>query len=91
MDDTLQKSIDAYSASLDAALIAYMEADDISPFDSHCERHGIAMPSNGDVKKCAIMKIVTGRINLPMDVRSRAKKWLCERGFQSEDDGDVTY
>lgn len=37
----------------------------------------------------AMHEAITAALSLPMEYRSKSKKWLHDRGFKSLDDGDV--
>lgn len=90
-DDTSYTPFTDYYESMDAAIIAYVNGDEV-PFDEHIERFGLGSKDriNPLAKRCAVMKTATARKCLPLDIRKKAKKWLTENGFQSRDDGELT-
>jgi hypothetical protein len=78
----------AYNQSLEDALLAYMQGDE-DQFVSHCKRYDVSLPENELARRGAVMKTITAKTNLPIEIRRQAKQWLTDRGFQSWDDGDV--
>jgi hypothetical protein len=86
----MMAELKAYNESLDIALEDYMSGDGTS-FEEHCDKWGLSdkIPNHPLAKHGAIMKMVTARTSLPMEIRRKAKVWLVENGFRSWDDGDV--
>ncbi len=87
---SVASKIATYNASLDAALIAWMNGES-QPFERHLDAFDLRgkWPSHELARQGAIHKLVTSRTTLPMVLRSRAKEWLLEHSFSSHDDGDV--
>lgn len=77
-----------YMESLDAALTAFVRDGDDAPMFEHCTVYGLTVQT-GQVWPVSLYKVATARKSLPMDIRSRAKRWLLEHGFKPLDDGDV--
>jgi hypothetical protein len=93
MSTASEPSLSDYFASLDPALIEFVMHDNDGPIKRHMamypDAHSRAMSADSAVFKCALFKAATGRRALPMEVRSKAKRYLIEHGWQSWDDGDV--
>ncbi len=82
--------IEEYNNSFDAALLAWAKERDTRPLVGHLIKYGLpALPSDRLTAEGAVMKMITARTALPMDVRSKAKAWLVARHLQPMDDGDV--
>lgn len=64
--------------SMDAALIR-----------SYMREAGAPIPQDEEVFWGSVHKARTALTSLPLEERSKSKKWLQERGWQSLDDGDV--
>lgn len=90
-DNTPHTPFADYYESLDAAIIAYVNGNEV-PFNEHVERFNLhsRVPNDPLAKRCAVMKMATSRNFLPLEVRTAAKRWLAENGFQSWDDGELT-
>lgn len=79
----------SYLAELDAAIIAYVNDGDETQVVALVMKHGLRLSSDPLTRRGTLMKVATGRPSLPMEIRSKAKRWLTENGFHSLDDGDV--
>lgn len=85
---TQQQLAQQYTAEMVVAVTAWMEGDK-QPFRDHCRKYSIPMPSDETVLHASICKCVTGNAQFPMEMRTRAKRWLLEKGLSAFDDGDV--
>lgn len=86
----MSTELEEYNKSLDHALTKYMEGDE-RPINRHIRRFDLwaKFPNDPHIRKCALMKAVTGRTGIRKELRALAKQWLLEHGYQSWDDGDI--
>jgi len=88
MSDTTTE-IAEYHASLDAALTKFMQTGSTDAVVLHAHRWGVDVPSDPETLRVALLKGVSARTTLPMEMRTRAKRELMKGGFRPWDDGDV--
>ena len=77
-----------YVESLDTALLAFM-AGDGAKIKEHKARYDIPTHPNAAVERLSLLKAVTAKRTLPLDVRRQAKIELEAAGMKSLDDGDL--
>lgn len=83
-----QQELDQYQAEMISAVSAYMDGDS-KPFIEHCKKYSIPAVTDELVLRGSICKCVTGNASFPMEMRTRAKRWLLKNKLSSFDDGDV--
>lgn len=78
--------MEAFKRDREQALLS-MDEQTIRAYLYHY--NGNAGPTDSTVFWCGIHKARTALRTLPMDERSKSKRWLLARGFRPEDDGEV--
>lgn len=88
MQSTPAITIEQYTNEMVTAAAAFMNGDK-RPFLDHCLKYSVALPRDEVVLMATVCKCVTGNTKFPMEMRSRAKRWLLEHKLMPFDDGDV--
>lgn len=87
---TYEETLLVYHAEMKTALMAFMDGD-MATFEKW--RYRWPNPEidgmSSEVIQAGVHKAVTGTVDMPMEYRIRAKRWLLDRGMESQDDGDV--
>lgn len=81
-------AIEAYTAEFVAVASAWMNGH-TQPYLDHCRLYSIYISDSQLVRHATICKAVTGNVRFPMEIRTRAKRWLLAHHMQPFDDGDV--
>lgn len=90
----IEIEIEEYFKVLDKALLAYISGDE-KPFVDHVKRYKDHLAycydnlDDKELTEASVMKAITGRTSIPINIRKKAKAYLNSKGLGSFDDGDL--
>lgn len=88
MDEASNKLLEEFKKDRNEALLS-MDETKIRAFLAKYSGD-LPPPKDPEVFWAAVHKAITGCKELPMEHRSKSKKWLTEHNYHSWDDGDVS-
>ena len=63
---------------------------DDNKLKAHMRKWNINIPKSDMIFQIMKHKAITGRIDLPIELRKKSKQWLTERSYMSFDDGELS-